>query len=82
MVVVVSATAVESQDTLHVIVPVVEAPVAVDIVAVEAVVVDQVSTHHHLKQFYWYYCCCFLTMTFLTSSSAVAKMPRDASCLS
>ena len=49
MVVVVSATAVESQDTLHVTVPVVEAPVAV---AVEAVVADQVSTHHHLIQFF------------------------------
>jgi len=52
MVVVVSATAVESQDTLHVIVPVVVAPVAVDSVAVEAVVVDQVSTHHCLIQFF------------------------------
>ena len=82
MVVVVSATAVESQDTLHVTVPVVESPVAVDGVAVEALVADQVSTHHHLKQFYSYYCCCFLTMTFLTSSSAVANMPRNASYLS
>jgi len=45
----VSATAVESQDTLHVTVPVVEALVAVDSVVVEA---NQVSTHHHLKQFY------------------------------
>jgi len=52
MVVVVSATAVESQDTLHVIVPVVEALVAMDIVAVEAVVADQVSTHHRLIQFF------------------------------
>jgi len=49
MVVVVSATAVESQDTLHVTVPVVEAPVAVDIVAVVA---DQVSTRHCLIQFF------------------------------
>jgi len=52
MVVVVSATAVESQDTLHVTVPVVEALVAVDSVAVEALVADQVSTHHCLIQFF------------------------------
>jgi len=52
VVVVVSATAVESRDTLHVTVPVVEALVAVDIVAVEAVVADQVSTHHCLIQFF------------------------------
>ena len=50
--VVVSATAVESQDTLHVTVPVVEALVAVDTVAVEAVVADQVSTRHCLIQFF------------------------------
>jgi len=60
-VVVVGATAVESQVTLHVIVLVVGVPVAADSMTVED---DQVSTRHHLKQFYWYYCCWFLTIFF------------------
>ena len=52
MVVVVGATAVESQVTLHVIVLVVGVPVATDSMTVEAMVADQVSTRDHLKQFY------------------------------
>ena len=64
MAVVVSATAVESQVTLHVIVPVVGVPVAADSMTVEA---DQVSTHHHLKQFYCYYGYWLLTIIFLKS---------------
>ena len=45
MVVVVGATAVESQVTLHVIVLVVGVPVTTDSMTVEAMVADQVSTH-------------------------------------
>lgn len=65
--VVVGATAVESQVTLHVIVLVVGVPVATDSMTVEAMVADQVSTRDHLKQFYSYYCCWFSTVIFLKS---------------
>lgn len=67
MVVVVGATAVESQVTLHVIVLVVGVPVATDSMTVEAMVADQVSTRDHLKQFYCYYCCWFSTIIFWKS---------------